>query len=243
LGSFFQGIWDAIVQIFSGVVGFFETIFTGSVTSIDQAWSGITAFFSGIWSGISGAFSAVGSFFSNAFQGAVTGIQNAWAGVTGFFSGIWTGISNAFAGVGSFFSNAFQGAVDGIHNVFSGIGDWFSGLFSNIHIPLPHFSINGKFSLDPPSIPTVGIDWYANGGILTSPTIFGAIGNTLLAGGEAGPEAVAPISELQKYLGNSGKTYNVYIDGIKYNDGDAIDSRITDFVDEIVRRGRMYSNG
>jgi hypothetical protein len=145
--------------------------------------------------------------------------------------------------VGSFFSNAFQGAVDGIHNVFSGIGDWFSGLFSNIHIPLPHFSINGKFSLDPPSIPTVGIDWYANGGILTQPTVFGAIGNTLLAGGEAGPEAVAPISELQKYLGNSGKTYNVYIDGIKYNDGDAIDSRITDFVDEIVRRGRMYSNG
>ena len=115
--------------------------------------------------------------------------------------------------MGSFFSNAFQGAVDGIHNVFSGIGDWFSGLFSNIHIALPHFSINGSFSLAPPSIPTIGVDWYANGGILKAPTVFGAIGNTLLAGGEAGPEAVAPISELQKYLGNSGNTYNFNING------------------------------
>jgi hypothetical protein len=40
------------------------------------------------------------------------------------------------------------------------------------------------------------VSWYKEGGILTQPTIFGASGNTLLAGGEAGAEAVVPLATL-----------------------------------------------
>ena len=48
--------------------------------------------------------------------------------------------------------------------------------------------------------PSISIDWYARGGILTSPTIFGWNGNSLLGGGEAGAEAVLPIDTLQAYI-------------------------------------------
>lgn len=67
-------------------------------------------------------------------------------------------------------------------------------------IKLPHFSISGKFGLNPPSIPKFSVDWYANGGILNRPTVFAQNGNRLMAGGEAGPEAVLPIELLKKYL-------------------------------------------
>lgn len=77
------------------------------------------------------------------------------------------------------------------------------------HIKLPHFSISGKFSLNPPSIPHVSVSWYKTGGIFDSPTIAGI--------GEAGPEAVVPLDTLWNKLDNiaeasSGEniTINVY---------------------------------
>lgn len=68
------------------------------------------------------------------------------------------------------------------------------------NIALPHFKMNGSFNAQSGQVPTVGVDWYAKGGILTNPTIFGMSGGRLLGGGEAGPEAVAPISALQDYI-------------------------------------------
>ena len=67
------------------------------------------------------------------------------------------------------------------------------------HIKLPHFVIN------PPGwhlgdllegiIPSLGIDWYAKGGIFNSPRVIGV--------GEAGPEAVVPIDKLQNMIAAS----------------------------------------
>lgn len=68
-------------------------------------------------------------------------------------------------------------------------------------IKMPHFKINGGFSLDPPKVPSFDVSWYANGGILNRPTIFGAASNgRLLGGGEAGKEAVAPLDTLLSYI-------------------------------------------
>lgn len=52
----------------------------------------------------------------------------------------------------------------------------------------------------PPKAPKFNVEWYAKGGILNRPTIFGANGDNLIGGGEAGPEAVMPISLLKRYI-------------------------------------------
>jgi len=77
-------------------------------------------------------------------------------------------------------------------------------------IKLPHFKLSGKLSLTPPSVPSLSVKWYAKGGILNSPTIFGqgADGN-LLGGGEAGKEAVLPIDLLRKYIAEENAKSNV----------------------------------
>lgn len=76
-------------------------------------------------------------------------------------------------------------------------------------IKLPHFSLTGELSLIPPSVPKISVDWYANGGIFRSPTIFGGVGV-----GEAGAEAVLPLAklweEMDKRFNTSGMVVNVY---------------------------------
>jgi phage-related minor tail protein len=88
--------------------------------------------------------------------------------------------------------------------VISGIVERIKGLsnftlkFSEISIPhihLPHFKISGSFNPLNGQILSLGIDWFANGGILTKPTVFGANGGSLMAGGEAGNEAVLPLND------------------------------------------------
>lgn len=101
---------------------------------------------------------------------------------------------------------------NGVNKVFGNVRDFIQGVVEKItgfwskidfklpKIKLPHFSLNGGFSFWPPSVPSISVSWYKNGGILNSPTIFGAAGNYLLGAGEAGPEAVVPLDRLRDYI-------------------------------------------
>lgn len=100
---------------------------------------------------------------------------------------------------------------NGVNAVFGGIKSFIAGVVNSIKgflsfdwklpkIKLPHFKIKGGFSLTPPKTPKFSVNWYAKGGILNSPTIFGSNGNSLMGGGEAGKEAVLPIDLLRSYI-------------------------------------------
>ena len=66
-------------------------------------------------------------------------------------------------------------------------------------IKLPHFSITGKFSLNPPSIPKISVEWYAKGGVFDVPTLFG-YGGKLGGLGEQGAEAIVPLEKNTEWL-------------------------------------------
>lgn len=176
----------------------------------------------------------------DAMRAVGDGIQSA----VGWIGGVIDGFKSRIQGI----SDKFWEIVGGVKNAWDTICGIMSGEIPFPHIPLPHLSVSGGFSLNPPSVPSFGIEWYAKGAILNDPTLFGFNGDNAMIGGEAGPEAVAPISTLQRYIkeavsneNGGGDTYNLYIDGIRYNDGDAMDSRITDFVDAIIMKGAMFN--
>ena len=84
------------------------------------------------------------------------------------------------------------------------------------------------FSISPPSVPHLSIEGYKEGGIMTKPTVFGMNGSALMAGGEAGSEAILPLSgfykQLEAMLDNKLNMHNVekYLAVIAANSGKGI---------------------
>lgn len=216
----FQSIENVIVGIVQGAVSTIKGIINGIQTVIDfikGVFTTVADVISAIWNGIkntlSGILNGIKNVFSNTWNGIKTTVTNIVNGIKNAVVDRITAMKNAVSGPLNAVKNAFHNTFSGIKNFVGGIVDWLKGIF-NFHwslpkIKLPHFSINGKFSLNPPSVPHFDVDWYAKGGILTGPTIFGVSGNTLLGGGEAGPEAVLPISRLEEYIDNAvAKNHN-----------------------------------
>lgn len=172
---------------------------TSTITSVaSSAWSSVSSTASSQWESIrstitsklSSAKSTVSSLMSGITSTMSSGLSSALSTVSGKFSSIYSTISSKMSA-----------ARDAVGNAISALKSKFNFSWSLPHLKLPHVSISGSFSINPPSVPHFGISWYKDGGILTRPTIFGAAGNNLLAGGEAGAEAVVPLATLWDKLG------------------------------------------
>jgi hypothetical protein len=192
--NFWKNLWDKIksgcATAWKAITGFF----TGAWAKIKNAWSGVKQWFVNIWNGIKNAFSSVGSWFRNKFNSAKQGVQNAWSGVTGFFSNTYSKIKNTFSKVKDAITQPFKSAIDKVKGFFNNLKLKFP------KIKLPHFKIKGKFSLAPPSVPKLSIDWYAKGAIFTKPTIFPTASGYKGVGDVRGGEAVLPIDRLRGYV-------------------------------------------
>lgn len=131
---------------------------------------------------------------------------NLWEKVKEIAITVWTAISNVF--------NTIWSTVSGIVNKLKSV---FNFSWSLPKIKLPHFSITGSFSLNPPSIPHFSVDWYkkamSGGMILKDATIFGQSGGTLLGGGEAGDEAVVGVSSLRSMIQDAVSSATLSVSG------------------------------
>lgn len=196
--KFFVDLWNGIKNTFKNVGSWFKEKFTAAKNGVVNAWSSVKGFFSKCWSGIKNAFSNVKNWFRDKFNSAKTAVTNVWNGITGFFKGVYTKVKNTFANVKNAIFAPFKTAIDKVKGLFNKLKLKFP------NIKLPHFSVSPKGwkigDLLKGSIPKLGIEWYAEGGILKKPTIFGMNGGQLLGGGEAGYEAVLPIDRLQGYI-------------------------------------------
>lgn len=177
-------VWNAISSKVSSVLNAIKTtvstIFNAVKSVASSVWNGIKFVISSVVDGIK---SKVNSVF-NGVKSTVTSIFN---GIKSTATSVWNGIKEAIIKPVEAAKNAVKGIIDKITGFFSGM---------KLELPkikLPHFKISGKLSLSPPSVPHLSIDWYKEGGILTKPTVFGMNGSSLMAGGEAGKEAVLPL--------------------------------------------------
>lgn len=159
---------------------------------------------------IDNAFKFIVSIWHNTLKPVFDGICDF---LTGVFTGDW---KKAFQGILDIVTGIFKGiketinsymnlAKDVVKNAIDKIKELFNFEWKLPDLKLPHFTIEGAFSLNPPSVPTLGIEWYAKAMndpmIMNSPTAFGinSLGQ-IMAGGEKGSEVVSGTDTLMNMI-------------------------------------------
>lgn len=220
-----------ITTVFNAIKNHFSTTWNTAKTIVITVWNAIktavTTAVNAVRSVVTSVFNAIKSVTTsvwNAIKNAITHpIQTAKSTVTSIFNGIRSTISSVVNGVKSTVSSAFnaiksamispiesaKSKIQGIMNKVKGIfplhiGRVFSGL------SLPHISVSGgkaPFGIGGKgSLPHFSVSWHAKGVIFDTPTLFPAL-NSWHGVGEAGPEAVSPISTLQDYISVAVQKY------------------------------------
>lgn len=235
--SKFTALWNSVQTIATNIWTSLTEIWTGIKTTISGVWDGIK-------SGVIQSINSVRSTVSNVFENVKSKVSSIWESIKTNISGVWDGIKSGvvqkinsvrstvtgvFDSVKSTVSNIWENIktsitdkIDSAKSTVSSVLDSIKGLFDFEFkwpkLPMPHFSVTGSINpLDwfDQGVPKLSVEWYAKGGILENPTLFGMQNGKLLGGGEAGAEAVAPIDVLLGYVREavsdvmSAMTFNV----------------------------------
>ena len=254
--NFVNEAWKNIQEVVGGVIDAIVSFWTNTLQPTLQSigdfiqntlWPIFQTIFNAFGEVVSAVFSLISGYWNNILKPVLTAIGDAVKWLLDAVKGPLNAIKDTFSSV-----------FNGIKSFVSPIVDWLKGIFnfnwSLPHISLPHFSLVGEFSLLPPKVPHLSVDWYdratRNPRILDGATIFGARGNTLLGGGETAREIIMSENYLRGLISDKGDSKgSVHMGDVTINingyNGDA--KRLAETVEEqltnMQKRREMVFNG
>lgn len=199
-----KGFWDAIKTIASGVLNALKNFVQLQLTAIK-------AIFSVIFNAIKAVVSAIFKAIYNVTVSQINAVRNFISNGLNAAKNI---VSNVLNSIKEKFRSIFESAKNIVKNAIDKIKGFFKFNWELPKIKLPHFSISGKFSLNPPSIPHFGVDWYRDAVmdpiLMKSPTVFGINPQTgnLKAGGEAGEEITGGSNRIMQMISSAASQGN-----------------------------------
>lgn len=202
--SIITGVASVIGSVLGGIGSVVGTIFSAIGRVVTTVWSTIKNATANTWNGIKMAvthpITALKSIVSSTVNGIKNTITTVWHAIKAVTTTVWSGIKAVIINPIQSAWKTITGIVNRIRNTVKGI---FNGIKPKLPISLPRISVSGG---KPPfgiggmgKLPSFDVKWNKMGAIFDKPTIF----NTpygLQGVGEAGAEAVAPITELMKYV-------------------------------------------
>ena len=187
----FTTVWNGIKTVVTTVVNAIKTVVTTVFNAIKNT---ATTVWNAIKTAVTIPINAIKTTVSTVFNSVKSTITSIFNGIKSTATSVWNGIKSAI-------TTPIEAAKNKVKSVVDAIKGFFSGMKLSLpKIKLPHFKVTGKLSIAPPSVPHLSIDWYKEGGIMTKPTAFGMNGSSLMMGGEAGAEAILPLSGFYKQL-------------------------------------------
>ena len=225
--NFWISLWNGIVNVVKAAINWikenWKTIILFFINPVGTIFKYLYDNCDAFRNFINNVLSAIGGFFKNTWNGILNvarGTFNGIIAVVNFFKNVWTeawsGMKNIFSAMWNGLVNIAKGPINLIigliNSLIGGINYMISGL-NKVNFEMPEWdwlpnAVQGKsFGINIPKIDSVS--YLAEGGILNQATLFGMQGNKGLIGGEAGAEAVIPLSKLPGLMKDMGNTYNV----------------------------------
>lgn len=240
------GLLKTAFTAITSPAGIVITIIVALVAGFIYLWNnseGFRKFWINLWESLKTTAETVGAWVKTAITNVGTWFNEVKTTVSGAVSKIKTSVQLGFKKVQNFMTNPLENAKNAVKQIFTNIQatitnkitsaknkvqsviDKIKGFFNfEFHwpkIPMPHFGIEPEGwvigDILKGIIPKLGVEWYAKGGILDNPTVFGMNGSNLMVGGEAGAEAIAPIATLKQYVSEAVQEQNNQLVGILHD--------------------------
>jgi phage-related protein len=221
--DFFNGVWEAIKTIFTfaaqlavgAVIGIFAVfgidivaVFTKIKLYFDIVWTAIKLVFStalewirNTWNSVWGA---IGSFIGPIWDTIKNTINDSWNFIIGKFSEFAEPLNKAWTSLWSGVGNTLTMVWEGVKTTIKNSINWILEKINSVIRAMNSVAEKGAGVLGMSALRIPEIPLLAAGGIVNSPT--------LAMIGEAGPEAVIPLSRMNGF-GNGGPIINITISG------------------------------
>lgn len=215
-GQIWNGIKSVISKAVNGIKSVVTSVFNAVKTFVTNAFNGIRTVASNVWNGIKTAVTSAANGIKTSVTSIFNGLKNT---VKSIFNGIKSVATSVWNGVKTVITKPVEAAKNAVKNMIDKIKGFFKFEWSLPKLKLPHFKIDGKFSLNPPSVPHFGIDWYKKAMddpmVMTQPTAFGINKHgQIMAGGEAGSEVVSGTDTLMKLISAAVASQNARLEEI-----------------------------
>lgn len=223
VGTWAGNVKTQATNSLTGVTSGVSTIWGNIKNGVSGAWNNVKG-------AVSSAASSVKDQVGSSLSGAKDKASSVWTNIKNGVGGGWNTVKSTVATYATNVKNQVGTSLDGakskVTNIWTGIKNGVSSAWNGIKTAVQTAvnnvkkCLNFKWSLPKPSIPkftvsggqapwgfggkgklpSISIKWNAKGGIFDSPTIFNT-SRGLQGVGEAGAEAIIPISNLWKELG------------------------------------------